>query len=41
MKFQLLKATAFALLQALAVHSHEDAAFSEKAIKDIAVSRCR
>ena len=38
MKLTLLKATAFALFQALAVYSSEDAAVSETVIKDVAVS---
>ena len=38
MKFQLLKATAFALLQAIAVHSQEEAAISQETIQGVAVS---
>jgi hypothetical protein len=36
MKFQLLKATAFALLQAIAVHSQEEAAISQETIQGVA-----
>ena len=39
MKMQLLKVAAFALLQALTVHAHEDAAVAEKALRGFAVSR--
>ena len=38
MKITLLKASAFALFQALAVRSYEDTAVSETVLKDVAVS---
>ena len=39
MKMQLLKVAAFALLQALTVHAHEDPSVAVNDIKDVAVSR--
>ena len=42
MKFQFLKVTAFVLLQAIVVHSHEGTAdVAEKSIHDVAVRRVK